>query len=444
MIAVLALALTLSPALFDAPTVRGAHVCLYAVSATTGAELAERNPDDVMVPASNLKLVVGSAALDLLGPAFAFTTTVSAAGNTLYLRGDGDPLLRAADFADAARAVARSGHMTWWSLVGDTSAIGQLTRYPDGWQQDDLPYDYAAPPSALSFDENVVQVHVTAAGASGSPAVIAVAPAQHVVTIVDDAVTGPPRSDDTIEPTLDWTSPNTVRIIGSIPAGASADDVGVSVLDAPSFALSMLERALSGASVTVATTELFPQPRYVRVLWTHRSQPLPGLLRSMWQPSDNLLAESLLDALGGSRTAGLDRERSWLASIGVDPSGVTLADGSGLSAYDRITARDLVAILAHDWQGPNRATVLGALPVAGKSGTLEHAFAGTPLTGNVIAKTGTVNHARALSGYLQTPHGTVIFSLLVDGWLDATPQADTHLREFQAAVLEALMNAPGA
>ena len=106
--------------------------------------------------------------------------------------------------------------------------------------------------------------------------------------------------------------------------------------------------------------------------------------------------------------------------------------------YAHITARDLVTILAHDWSGPNRQIVLDALPVAGKSGTLKDAFPGTPLVGTVIAKTGTVDHARTLSGYLQTPHGTIIFALLVDGWLDATPQAGTNLRAFQASVLEAL------
>ncbi len=94
----------------------------------------------------------------------------------------------------------------------------------------------------------------------------------------------------------------------------------------------------------------------------------------MWQPSNNLLAESLLDALAPTRDAALARERTWLQSIGIDPTTMTLADGSGLSAYDRISARDLVTILQHDWNGQSRAVVLGALPVAGQSGTLAKVF----------------------------------------------------------------------
>jgi serine-type D-Ala-D-Ala carboxypeptidase/endopeptidase (penicillin-binding protein 4) len=440
MLTTFALALALPPALFDVPTLRGAQVGIYAVDAQTGAEIYADNPDTLMLPASNFKLIVGSASLDLLGPAFTFTTTLSTDGSALYLRSDGDPLLKPDDFADAAHALSAAGETHFTALDGDDSAIDNVMRYPGGWSDDDPPYDYAAPPSALSFDENVVQVEVTPGRAACDPALVSVTPSQNAVTVLGGAVTGAPHSGDTIEATIAWEAPNTLRVIGSIPADARPDDFGVSVLDAPQFALSMLAQSLTEGGIAIGGTGFATSPADARVLWTHHSEPLTGLLRSMWWPSDNLLAESLLDALGGSRPAGLARERSWLASIGIDPSGLTMADGSGLSAYDRISPRDLVAILAHDWNGPNRATVLAALPVAGKSGTLEHAFLGTPLVGKVVAKTGTVNHTRTLSGYLQTPHGTIIFSLLVNDWLDPSPQAGEHLRAFQASVLEALAN----
>lgn len=447
MFAPFALAVSLAPALFDVPTLRGAQVGIYAVSAQTGAEIYERDPDAAMVPASNLKLIVGSAALDLLGPAFTFTTQVLADDSTLYLRGDGDPLLDAAAFADAARSVGAASGGPFTALDGDVSAIEE-TRYPDGWQQDDLPYDYAAPPSAIGFDENVVQVHV-AASTPGAPAVVTVTPAQSVVTLLNATTTGAEKTPDTLAATIAWDSVGTLRVIGSIPAGAAPDDFSVSVLDAPRFALANLGQALARAGVSVGSdTTLAAAPPDARVLWTHHSVPLSDLVRLMWQPSDNLLAESLLNALGetspapggDTRARGLERERAWLQSIGVDPATTSLSDGSGLSAYDRITPRDLVTILMHDWNGPYRQTVLAGLPHAGTSGTLEHAFVGTPIAGHVVAKTGTVNHARTLSGYLLTPRGTIVFSLLVDGWMDRGPQAGQRLRDFQASVLEALAN----
>jgi D-alanyl-D-alanine carboxypeptidase/D-alanyl-D-alanine-endopeptidase (penicillin-binding protein 4) len=421
--------------LFNVPTLRGAHVALYAINAEGGAAIGSRNADDAMVPASTLKLVVGSATLDLLGPAFAFTTTLETDGPTLYVRGSGDPLLGASDFADASRTLGTLRETQFTALSGDAPSLS--TTYPDGWQQDDLVYDYAAPPSLLSFDENAVHVHVAASNPGATPS-YTVTPSQDTLTIRNDLVTGPARSDDTVSATLVWSQPNTIELRGSIPAGSSPDDIDLSVLDPAAFTRSQTARALRDGGITIGSIRAGEIPPNARVLWTHASPPLPALLQRMWQPSDNLLAESLLGALAPSRDAALERERTWLRSIGIDAAGVTLADGSGLSAYDRMTARDLVTILAHDWNGPNRGTVLAALPVAGKSGTLEHSFLRTPLAGTLIAKTGTVNHTRALAGYLQTPHGTIIFALLVDGWLDLQPNSSERLRAFQASVLEAL------
>ncbi|MGC2128731.1 MAG: D-alanyl-D-alanine carboxypeptidase, partial [Candidatus Aquilonibacter sp.] len=209
-------------------------------------------------------------------------------------------------------------------------------------------------------------------------------------------------------------------------------------IDPAHVTLALAGEALNHGGVTFANPpRLATTPPGARVLWFHHSVALAQLLRAMWVPSDNLLAESLLGALAPTRDAAIARERTWLQSIGIDPATTTLADGSGLSAYDRISARDLVTILAHDWNGPSRAIVLGALPVSGQSGTLQKVFAAPPLAGAVIAKTGTVNHARTLAGYLQTPHGTLIFALMINNWMDDGPHATADLRAFESTCLEA-------
>ncbi len=417
---------------------------IYAVAASDGRAIYARKPDRAMVPASTLKLVVGSAALDDLGTAFSFATTLATDGSTLYLRGSGDPLLEPADFNDAARTLAALGETRFDRLAGDASSVTS-SRYPAGWQVDDLPYDYAAPPSALSIGENVLHVTV-GAGAVGAAPAISVEPLQSVVTVRNAAVTGAADSTDTVDVRYAWEAPATLVVTGTIPAGAAADVLDVSALDPAALTVSLADGTLAqdGVVFTKPPTMAITPPD-ARVVWTHRSPALPALLRAMWLPSDNLLAESLLDALGmaagsgtDTRARGLDRERAWLRSIGVDPTTATLADGSGMSAYDRITPRDLVTILLHDWNGPNRAIVLGALPVAGQSGTLEQDFTGTPLAGTLVAKTGTVTHARTLAGYLRTPHGTIVFALMVGGWMDDSPHASEHLRAFQESVLEAL------
>jgi D-alanyl-D-alanine carboxypeptidase/D-alanyl-D-alanine-endopeptidase (penicillin-binding protein 4) len=428
-------ALLLPAPLFEAPTLRGALVSAYVISAQTGQVLYERNADADVVPASTLKLLVGSATLDQLGVNFSFTTTLETDGTTLYLRGGGDPLLRPSDFDDAARALTALGKTHFDALVGDDGPP-RLERYPGGWSVDDLPFYYSAPPSPLSIDENALHVYVHP-GAVGATPTLSVDPANTVVTIVNQATTGPARSDDTTWLTTSWDQPDTLILTGSVPADETDADMKTSILDPARATLALAGGALTRGGIAFANpARLSAAPAGTRVLWTHRSPPLSTLLSDMWLPSDNLLAESLLDALAPDRGAALERERAWLRTIGVDPATTTLSDGSGLSSYDRISARDLVTILAHDYNGPNRDIVMGALPIAGERGTLAHAFEFPPLQGKIVAKTGTVNHTHTLAGYMETPHGTLIFALMVNNWMDDGPTASGNLRAFQSTFLE--------
>jgi D-alanyl-D-alanine carboxypeptidase/D-alanyl-D-alanine-endopeptidase (penicillin-binding protein 4) len=184
-------------------------------------------------------------------------------------------------------------------------------------------------------------------------------------------------------------------------------------------------------------------PADARVVWTHDGEPLSDLLADMWWPSDNLVAELLLKAVGrqargvpGTTANGVDVERAWLAGIGVDPVSVTIADGSGLSSYDRITPRALAAILQADWNGPFRDIVLDDLPLAGVRGTLAKSFIGSLAERRTFAKTGSFNHTRALAGYLATiRHGAVTFVWNVDDWMGT----DADLNALRVRVLARLI-----
>ncbi|HEX8806892.1 MAG TPA: D-alanyl-D-alanine carboxypeptidase, partial [Candidatus Aquilonibacter sp.] len=139
-------ALLLPAPLFEAPTLHGALVSAYVISAQTGEVIYARNPDADVMPASTLKLVVGSASLDELGKDFAFTTTLSTDGTTLYLQGTGDPLVRPSDFDAAAKALSAAGATHFDALVADNGPV-RGDRYPGGWSIDDVPFYYSAAPS---------------------------------------------------------------------------------------------------------------------------------------------------------------------------------------------------------------------------------------------------------------------------------------------------------
>jgi D-alanyl-D-alanine carboxypeptidase/D-alanyl-D-alanine-endopeptidase (penicillin-binding protein 4) len=145
------------------------------------------------------------------------------------------------------------------------------------------------------------------------------------------------------------------------------------------------------------------------------SAALPRVLQEMDRDSDNFAAELMLKQLGaergtaGTTAAGAAVALHDLAAAGVPVAGVRIADGSGLSLDDRLTARALVSLLVAAWNHPDLRTVFWrALPVAGENGTLENRMERAPARGVVRAKTGTTNQASALSGFAGTRYAFVI------------------------------------
>jgi PBP4 family serine-type D-alanyl-D-alanine carboxypeptidase len=135
--------------------------------------------------------------------------------------------------------------------------------------------------------------------------------------------------------------------------------------------------------------------------------------------SDNFYAEMLVKELGavqgdaGTTAAGVGVITGLLAQAGVPLTGVRLVDGSGLSLLDRFTPAALAALLTTMWNDTGvRWELLSSLPVAGRTGTLDHRMTTGPATGVVRAKTGTTDNASALSGFVGTRY---VFSILQNG-----------------------------
>jgi len=461
-------------ALAGAGVLRGAHVGILAIDARDGRVLYQRNADEVFQPASTAKLVVASAALDLLGPDYRFHTDALLSGPlaaepsapataNLIVRTGGDPFLKAADFDDLAAALAAKGVQALRDVAFDVSRYEGPNALP-GWTWDDFPYAYAPVVSALAFEEDAVHLTITPGAAVGAPALVSSAPVDVVHTpiegcapgvtplVVPAVTTGAADAKDTVDVTRSPLGCTTV--VGTIPLGAKPETLDAALPFPTVYAWQALQAALqrhgivaalimtSGANLHFAAAR--PD---ATVVWTHDSEPLRDVVADMLQPSDNLVAEMLLRELGipkaplppgpGTTAGGIVVEQGWLRTLSVDPAGLTLADGSGLSVYDRIAPRDLVAILTHDWNGPNRDVLLDALPIAGVRGTLASSFAGTPAERHVFAKTGSLSHVSTLAGYASNvKHGTVIFAFQVDDWIgDAAA-----LRDLRARVLSRFVN----
>ena len=435
-----------------AKTVHAAHVGVLVAAASDGHTLYERAADSNVQPASTMKLLVGSVALDRLGPAYRFATALahtplsSGDGESVMLHGGGDPLLRRADLDAAAEAVRGAG-ITRAQVTIDESHAAPNERRAPGWSVDDILQDYAPVVNGLPFEENTLAVTLVPAQVLGDAPTLVLPvpfvpvnnyglcrPGPTLLTFTNTARTVAAGKDDTSDVVSGPCSD--IIITGEVPLGQPSH-VDVAIDQPEALALAYFTDALQRRGITV----LPPAALFVPILgivgapftasapgaplWHHDGEPFTQLLADMWLPSDNLIAEELLreidvaaNAHSGTREGGAALERTWLRSIGVDPATLTIADGSGLSQYNRITPRALVAILLHDWRGPQRSTVLNALPVAGVRGDLRGAMLGTAAAGHVFAKTGSMMHVRGLAGYVATKtHGTVVFALSIDDWI---------------------------
>jgi D-alanyl-D-alanine carboxypeptidase/D-alanyl-D-alanine-endopeptidase (penicillin-binding protein 4) len=464
-----ALAANVDVALATGTALRGAHTGIYAIDARDGRVLYERNQDDAFQPASTFKLLVGSAALDKLGPDFRFRTIAyngaplvdGVVRGYLMLRGSGDVLLDDKALAELPAALRAAGVTAVHGVSSDESL--HLPRYLPGWSWDDFPWYYAAPVTQLGLNDNQVTLRVAPGAAPGVPVTVTVDPwgavcyagrscsgADLGFAIAVTATTGAPGSDSTLDvvrTSIDAGWPDTVTLTGTLAAGAKPENLSIAVPNPPGYAAAAAVRALRAAGFSVLPDVIGggadTERNVPKTLWTHDSEPLRDMVADLWLPSDNLLAEELLRALGakppelqGSTADGIVVEKNWLKQLGVDAGALAIEDGSGLSTYDRITPRALVTVLKHDWDGPYRDVVLDDLPIAGVRGTLKSSYAGTPAEKAIFAKTGSVSHVSTLAGYAaNAKHGAVVFAFLVDDWVGES----AALRELRARVLAQLV-----
>jgi serine-type D-Ala-D-Ala carboxypeptidase/endopeptidase (penicillin-binding protein 4) len=445
------------------PQLAQATVGMKVTSADTGKVLFEENSNKLLRPASGMKLYTVATALDRLSPDYRFITSVyarskpDAAGvvhGDLTVFGRGDPSLsfrfNGNDYFKglndlAARIVSAGVKRVEGDLIGDeTYFVGPP--YGSGWEWEDLQWWYGAEVSALTVNDNYLELAVTAGPQAGAPAVVTIRPAAPLLTInnrVTTSVKGT-RRDLTVYRPL---NSDVVELSGTIAAGDTYS--GRIAMSRPALLLTYLLRsslAQQGVTVTGKTRIVSPPSASAAPLAepaaaglvevaTFQSPPLSLIAAHTLKPSQNLYTEMLLRTLGKvagpmttsaattrtSEAAGLEVVKTFLGDAGVNPSSLVLSDGSGLSRNDMITTEATVQLLTHMRRHRYAMAFREALPVAGIDGTLRNRFRGTVAENNLRAKTGTLSSAASLSGFVTTTAGEeLIFSIIVNNYPEDT------------------------
>ena len=443
-----------SRALSD-PSLDHSGAALLVVSLDRGDTLFAREEDRLYTPASNRKLFTAAAALHWLGPDHRFRTallsTAPIDGDTLrgdlVLVGGGDPDLAVADLvAFADTLLARGARVVSGDVRADDAWFDDV-EWGAGWMWDDGPYWEWPYVTALTLEDNVVTVTVRPGAEIGAPTVVRLDPPTDYVTLNVAATTGPADGAPSLEIDRHWSPrENVIDVTGSLPIRADSVVARRTVEEPALYAVTVLRELLEARGVEVLGVArrgpLVDAP--ADTIGVHVSDPLAASIRNFLKVSDNLTGELLVKAMGAAREGppgtygkGLAAERAFLASeVGIDTTAQRLADGSGVSRYNLVTARQTVRLLEYmSRRDALFPAFLDGLPVAGVDGTLEGRMRGTAAEGRARAKTGTLNGVTALSGYVPSADGErLAFSLMIEFYVgSAAPR-----RAVQDSIVAAL------
>jgi D-alanyl-D-alanine carboxypeptidase/D-alanyl-D-alanine-endopeptidase (penicillin-binding protein 4) len=424
---------------------------LLVSDAETGEVLYARNADRYFMPASNAKLFTTALALATLGPDYRVRTVLASNGavgaggvlsGDLVLLGRGDANLSNRKFpynkkeeregppekvlAELCDAIAASGLK---EITGDVIAddsLFQHEKFPSGWLVDDLLWSYGAAVSAIAVDDNTFTLELRPGDREGDPARYDAGLARDFYTIENTVVSAARGSEEKLAVARDPGS-RLIHVSGAMPLDAQPRRLTIAVEEPAEYAAGLLASLLAGRGVKIdgvararhaglsAADPAAPQ----NVLAEHTSVPLSDEIRLTNKNSENLHAELLLLLAAHEKTGARNYEDAlkfasdFYGTAGISRDDVVLSDASGLSRKDLVTPRAVVQLLRYAAKQPWGELYRSTLPVAGEDGTLADRMKNTPAAGRVFAKTGTIGHGNALSGYATSLRGErLLFSIL--------------------------------
>lgn len=415
----------------------------------TGEKIVSLNSELAIAPASNMKLITTSAALDILGEDYKFVTRIYSdgeidkAGNlngNVYIVGGGDPSL---GYNLVKGSLSLDDLMTIWikafidkgikSISGNIIADDLLydrIPIPDNWVWVDLGNYYAASTSALTINNNLYFLYFKPADKVGDSAeLIRTEPKIDNLEFSNYMKTGGKGSGDNgyvYNAPLQFNA--TLR--GTIPQGNDEFSIKGSIPNPPLFAAQYFRNALIKSKILVngIATLIEKKVKYSndKLITETLSPPLKDIIFIVNKKSDNLYTEMLLKAIGykakgeGSVEKGIVAVEDYFKKNKVNTDGLIMYDGCGLSRSDAITTNFMCDLLTMISKKSYFSSFFNSLAFVGNPNDISsysNYGIGTPIEMNAHLKSGVIERVRAYSGYLKDMNGrTIAFSMIANNF----------------------------
>lgn len=429
--------------IFNDPTFANAHWGVLIQSLETGEYFYKRNENKLFMPASNLKLFTSSAGLVLLGEDYRFTTGILMRGRIdgstligdLIIRGRGDPTLSGRFYQNNIYKVFHDWADSLLEFGIDEitgNIIGDDNQFDDqglgaGWHWDYESDWYAAPSSALSFNDNCIDIIITADKISRSSRIQLMPNTKYAAVINKVSVVG--KDSITNINVHRERGTNLVTVSGTIKESDSVRTF-VTVNNPTQYTMVVLKEVLESKGITIGGFAMdiddyaTPIENYeTSNLFTHYSPKLSEIVKVINKNSQNFFTEQLLKTIGlekegfGSAENGISAANSVFQEMGINPEDMVMVDGSGLSRLNLVTPKQIISLLNYMYRHKYFQTFYNSLPIAGVDGSLAKRMKGTKAENNVRAKTGYIGSVRSLSGYVRTgDNEPVAFSMIANNF----------------------------
>ena len=417
-------------AFVDSKQLENASIGILLTDTQSGDVLFSSNAHKSLTPASVLKLITTATAIEQLGENFQFKTDVILQGHeivdrifmgNILIKGYGDPTLESKYFkADSLSFIQHIYHTLTkagikgikGSVLYDDKLFG-TNPTPGHWSWEDIGNYYAAPPSALSYKDNTINVYFKTSNKIGEVAQLIKTIPSPIVTEFESEITGENiRNDQAYFYGDPFHSFRLGR--GSIPKNRSSFLVKASMPQPGRQLVFELNNFLKAQNFIIGNKTLDTDSS--QVIYTHNSPYLKDIIRLTNQKSINLFAENTFLYLINSATKPTKKHtQNYWKTKECNTNGVSIQDGSGLSWSNTVTCQFLNDVLVKMYHSKNYPSFKNSLAIAGKKGTLRNMGKQSVIKEKVFAKSGSLRGVKAYAGYVEAKNGkTYAFSIIVN------------------------------